>query len=52
MRAVQMSATLPKIERPAPIVGQHSEEILREFGIAETDIAALKDSGLIEQGVV
>lgn len=49
--AVQMSATPPKIERPAPIVGQHSEEVLREFGISEADISALKQNGLVEQGV-
>jgi crotonobetainyl-CoA:carnitine CoA-transferase CaiB-like acyl-CoA transferase len=47
--AVRMSATQPTIERPAPLVGQHSEEILREFGIAEEEIATLRDRKLIEQ---
>ena len=50
--AVQLSATPPTIERPAPIVGQHTVEILREFGIDESDIASLRDSGTVEQGVV
>lgn len=50
--AVQMSVTPPAIERPAPIIGQHSEEILREFGIAEADIASLRERGLVEQGKV
>ena len=33
--------------RPAPSVGQHSEEILREFGYAETKIRALQEAGVI-----
>ncbi len=47
--AVRMSATQPTIDRPAPLVGQHSEEILREFGIPDDEIAALRDKHLIEQ---
>ncbi len=45
--AIRMSKTPAKIERPAPLVGQHSREILREFGFAEPTIA-----DFIERGVV
>jgi crotonobetainyl-CoA:carnitine CoA-transferase CaiB-like acyl-CoA transferase len=27
------------VERPAPLVGQHTREILAEFGFAENEIA-------------
>ena len=50
--AVRLSATPPAIDRPAPIVGQHSVEILREFGIAEAVIDDLRERNLIEQGEV
>ncbi|UAB70859.1 CoA transferase [Vibrio sp. SCSIO 43132] len=42
--AVTMSETPPKIDRPAPLVGQHSIEILREHGIAEELIEKLTQS--------
>jgi len=47
--AVRMSKTPPSIDRPAPMVGQHTEEILTEFGIAPERIRQLRDRGLIEQ---
>ena len=50
--AVRMTATPPTIDRPAPIVGQHSEEILREFGIDEKTIADLEARKVVEQGRV
>ena len=46
---VQMSRTPPAIEKPAPVVGEHSVEILREFGIAEATIEDLLARGLISQ---
>ena len=33
--------------RPAPDVGQHSGEILREAGYPEAEIRALRDAGVI-----
>ncbi len=50
--AVRLSATPPAIDRPAPVIGQHSEEILREFGISDEAITALRERKLIEQGEV
>jgi len=49
---VQMSATPPAIDRPAPVVGQHSEEILAEYGISAEAVADLKAKGLVEQSDV
>ncbi len=50
--AVRLSATPPAIDRPAPIIGQHSVEILREFGVADAVIDDLRERHLIEQGEV
>ncbi len=47
---VEMSATPPAIDRPAPIVGEHTDEILAEFGVGPDAIATLRAKGLIEQG--
>jgi crotonobetainyl-CoA:carnitine CoA-transferase CaiB-like acyl-CoA transferase len=33
--------------RPAPGVGEHSEEVLRDAGYSETEIAALRADGVI-----
>ena len=47
--AVKMSATPPSIRRPAPLVGQHSREILAEHGLSEAEIDALLARGVIAQ---
>ena len=38
---VKLSDTPGAIRRPAPLLGQHSEEILREAGFAPDEIGAL-----------
>jgi crotonobetainyl-CoA:carnitine CoA-transferase CaiB-like acyl-CoA transferase len=48
--AVKMSQTPATIDRPAPLVGQHSREILADFGYDDTEIAALQDKGVIADG--
>lgn len=45
--AVRYSETPATIRRPAPLVGQHTREILREFGYAEDQIATWIRSGVI-----
>ena len=44
--AVRWSETPARIDRPAPLVGQHTREILEEFGRSQSDI-----DGLIANGV-
>jgi crotonobetainyl-CoA:carnitine CoA-transferase CaiB-like acyl-CoA transferase len=45
--AVQLSESPGRIERPAPEYGQHTEEVLLEFGFDWDEIAKLKDCGAI-----
>lgn len=45
--AVKMSATPAEITRPAPLVGQHSAEILREVGYSDDEISAFAESGTV-----
>ncbi|MEM9134620.1 MAG: CaiB/BaiF CoA-transferase family protein [Actinomycetota bacterium] len=45
--APRFSRTSPEMARPAPHTGQHTEEILAEFGFAPDDIAKLKQEGAI-----
>jgi crotonobetainyl-CoA:carnitine CoA-transferase CaiB-like acyl-CoA transferase len=37
----------PRLDRPAPGVGEHSDEILRELGLAQAEIAALREAGVV-----
>jgi len=43
----RMSKTPGAIRRPAPLVGQHSEEILKEVGVPEESIQVLKERGAV-----
>jgi crotonobetainyl-CoA:carnitine CoA-transferase CaiB-like acyl-CoA transferase len=45
--AVKMSQTPAAIERPAPLVGQHSREILSEFGWTDAEIETLEAQGIV-----
>lgn len=47
--AVGMSDTPPSIERPAPLVGEHTREVLGEFGITASEIDHALQSGAAEQ---
>lgn len=47
--AVGMSETPPSIERPAPLVGEHTREVLGEFGLSATEIDHAVQSGAAEQ---
>ncbi len=47
--AVGMSNTPASIERPAPLVGEHTREVLGEFGISAAEIDHALQSGAAEQ---
>ncbi len=43
--AVKLSATPAEIRRPAPVIGQHSREILEEFGFCANEVEEFMASG-------
>ncbi len=45
--AVDLSRTPPVIERPPPVLGEHTEEILTALGYDGDTIAALREQGVI-----
>ena len=44
---VKLSGTPGRIERPAPLLGEHTDEILAGLGYAEPEISALRDKGAV-----
>jgi crotonobetainyl-CoA:carnitine CoA-transferase CaiB-like acyl-CoA transferase len=44
---VKFSATPGGIARPAPVLGQHSREVLAELGFSEREIARMIDTGAV-----
>ena len=44
---VQLSETPGSFRRPAPTLGEHTEEILAELGYGATDIAQLRERQVI-----
>ena len=45
--AVDMSRTPPSIERPPPVLGEHTEEILKSLSYDGETIAQLREKGVI-----
>jgi alpha-methylacyl-CoA racemase len=45
--APRFSRTTPELERLPPAPGQHTDEVLRDFGLAEVDIVALREKGIV-----
>jgi crotonobetainyl-CoA:carnitine CoA-transferase CaiB-like acyl-CoA transferase len=45
--AVNMSRTPPRIDRPPPMLGEHTEEVLASLGYDNGKIAALREQGVI-----
>jgi len=46
---IRFSKTPSTVERGAPLVGEHSRELLREAGLDDAAIAALIDAGVVRQ---
>ena len=44
---IKMSDTPGSIRKPAPVLGQHTAEVLAEFGYTQKEIALLKESRII-----
>lgn len=44
---VKFSETSPGVRSPPPTLGQHTDEVLKEIGMAEADITSLKGQGII-----
>ena len=44
---MKFSATPIQYRRPPPLLGEHTEELLREFGLLDADIAALRNANAI-----
>ena len=44
------SGTPPRIDRPAPLLGQHTAEVLRELGLSAEEIDRLAAAGVIALG--
>ncbi len=42
---VKLSRTPGKVSRPAPVLGQHTREVLEEFGFSRAEIHSLVESG-------
>jgi len=42
---IKLSASPGKVVRPAPLLGQHTREVLAEFGFSASEIEALVNSG-------
>ncbi len=45
---MRLSFAEQRVAHPAPALGEHSEQILREVGMSANDVAALKQSGAIK----
>jgi alpha-methylacyl-CoA racemase len=45
--APRLSRTPGSVQRPLPKVGQHTQEVLGEYGLRDNEIAPLKESGAI-----
>ena len=44
---IKFSATSAKVERPAPLLGEHTREVLESIGFSAADIARLEGEGAI-----
>jgi formyl-CoA transferase len=48
----KLSETPATVRRPAPLLGQHSEQILAEAGFDHSDVLRWIEQGIVEQAPV
>ncbi|WP_313304658.1 CaiB/BaiF CoA transferase family protein [Stutzerimonas balearica] len=46
---VKLSDTPVEYKRPAPMLGEHTDQVLGQLGLSAEQLAALKEKGIIEQ---
>lgn len=46
---VKLSATPQQVRRPAPLLGEHTEQVLAEFGLGRAALDALRERGAFER---
>jgi crotonobetainyl-CoA:carnitine CoA-transferase CaiB-like acyl-CoA transferase len=44
---VRLSATPAALRRPAPTLGQHTQEVLAELGVSTEEVEALNETGVV-----
>ncbi len=44
---IKLSRTPGSVDTPAPLIGQHNEEILGQFSISKEEVASMKEKGII-----
>lgn len=47
---LSLSETPAEIRDPAPVLGQHNREVLREAGYSESQIDRLVEEGVVDEG--
>jgi crotonobetainyl-CoA:carnitine CoA-transferase CaiB-like acyl-CoA transferase len=45
--AARFAVTPAEIRRPAPLLGEHTDEVLRELGLQDAEVAELRASGVV-----
>ncbi len=50
--AARFEKTPAAIRRPAPALGQHTDEILQQLGLSDTEVASLRDDGVVSGELV